>query len=242
MQQPQSGKAEKKMSVFTSGNLSFEVLVDKKGYMPGESIRVQTIIDNSSSRDLTPKFKLERKVTCTAINGAIDTARLDVFKEVGSPVPSRKQQTVTKEFKIPLDTAPTNVISKNVKVVYTLKVYVDVQYASDPKVKIPIFILPLDEQVPLVSALALMAFGQEHNSHQDPVPELLLHPPQHTMPLSASNQQPVLQSDQETGGPVPAASSLYPALPASDFLSSPSAPQYVAGGAQDSLSNRSTSE
>ncbi|XP_063046348.1 arrestin domain-containing protein 3-like [Engraulis encrasicolus] len=242
---PQAGQQKKKMSMFTSGNLSFKVLVDKKGYMPGETIRVQTIIDNSTSRDLQPYFKLQRKVTYKV--KTITRTGDVILRAAGSPVPSNQQQTVTKELRIPRDLAPTNIFSSMLTVEYTLKVYMlfhlfHVPFAFDKEVIIPIFIMPPDKKGPVMSALNLLAPGQDATqdagpstqpagqtspisnpaaSHQGPdlVPEHLPLSSPLLMSPHEANQQTLPEYEQETDDGAPL---LYPPLE-SGSGSSPSA-------------------
>ncbi|KAL2077277.1 hypothetical protein ACEWY4_026781 [Coilia grayii] len=277
----------------------------------GETFIVRAEIDNSSSRDLKPKFKLERLITYI-VGEKTKTERDIILKEVGSPIPSNHQQTVTKELRIPPSIPPTILFCSILTVVYTLKVYIDVPYAFDPEIKFPMVIIPADRDGPLLSALVLVRLGRERaaqgtnqpaqsgaseaphhllippdaaqhadqclpEAHPDPEsihpavqPSLFSDPapysvpagpvplqpsetdqqppPQYdqvikdqvsTAPLNAASQQPPPQYDQVTDNRVPTAPPLYPTLPAADFLSSPSAPQYVPGAGHDFLSSPS---
>ncbi|KAL2077278.1 hypothetical protein ACEWY4_026782 [Coilia grayii] len=282
---PQFGEKDKKMNIFTSGSLSFKVHIEKTGYVPGEMLVIQAEIENSSSRNLKPKYKLDKKVTYMA-HSSTKIERSTIFKEEGSPIPSKDHQTVTQELRIPSSIPPTIFFCKILRVEYKLKVYIDVPYGSDPEIKFPVIVLA-HRCGPRVSAGAGPfgpgskpqwnnqppppgAFGSPHYLYPPPNPvpcpspsaPAAAYPPPGTlpavqpppfynpaaypgpavsppMPPSAASQQPPPQYDQVTDNRVPTAPPLYPTLPAADFLSSPSAPQYVPGAAHDFLSNPS---
>ncbi|KAL2076940.1 hypothetical protein ACEWY4_027453 [Coilia grayii] len=133
-QRPLAGRQEKQMSCFTSGNVSFEAHVEKRGYVPGETFIVRAEIANSSSRDLKPKFKLER--TTTYIVGTkTKTERGVIFKEVGPWVPSNHQWTVSKDLRIPPSILPTIWFCSILTVEYTLKGAT--QESNQPAIRYP---------------------------------------------------------------------------------------------------------
>ncbi|XP_062874302.1 arrestin domain-containing protein 3-like [Trichomycterus rosablanca] len=145
--QPLSGAIDKKMKLFTSGSVSVRASTDKMGYEPGETIKVEAHIENSSSRDLKLKFKLEQRQTFTAQSRHNYSHKL-IFKAVEDPAPSRSKKTVTSRLKIPpaLDLSISN--CSIIKVEYILKVYLDVPYARDPEIAFPVVILQTNQNFP----------------------------------------------------------------------------------------------
>ncbi|XP_076148106.1 arrestin domain-containing protein 3-like isoform X1 [Alosa pseudoharengus] len=155
---PQFGEKDKKMNIFSSGSLSFKAQLEKTGYVPGEMLVVQAEIDNSSSRNLKPKYKLDKKITYIA-HSSTKIERGTIFKEEGSPIPSKDHQTVTQELMIPTSLPPTILFCKVLRLEYKLKVYIDVPYGSDPEIKFPVVILPVHRHAPWMSG-GPVPFGQ----------------------------------------------------------------------------------
>ncbi|KAM9446699.1 arrestin domain-containing protein 3-like isoform 1-T1 [Clarias gariepinus] len=141
LMRPLSGSVEKKMRLFTSGNALVRASTDKTGYMPGERIKVETHIENSSSRALKLKFKLEQKLTFIAQSRTKHETKV-IFKAVEDPIPSRSKKTFTSRLKIPTN-LDANITDCNIiKLEYMLKVYLDVPYAKDPEIIFPLVIIP----------------------------------------------------------------------------------------------------
>lgn len=90
-------------------------------FLLGERLVVQAEIENSSSRNLKPKYKLDKKITYIA-HSSTKTERDTIFKEEGSPIPSKDHQTVTQELRIPMSLPPTILFCKILRVEYKLKV------------------------------------------------------------------------------------------------------------------------
>ncbi|XP_076853833.1 arrestin domain-containing protein 3-like [Brachyhypopomus gauderio] len=144
LMKPLSGVIEKKMKLFTSGSASVKATTDKMGYMQGEIITVEADIENSSSRDLKLKYKLEQKQTFTA-QSHHNYSTTVIFKVVSDPIPSKSKRSVASKLKIPPDASLSIANCDIIKVEYILKVYLDIPYARDPEVLFPIIILPADQ-------------------------------------------------------------------------------------------------
>ncbi|XP_017551083.1 arrestin domain-containing protein 3-like [Pygocentrus nattereri] len=138
---PQSAAIDKKMKFFTSGSASMRATIDKMGYMQGDIIRVSTDVDNSSSRELKLKYSLEQKLVFFA-QGRSKNSSKTIFKVVGDPVPNGSKQIVNTDLKIPPNLELTIASCSIIKLVYILKVYLDVPYASDPEITFPVCIYP----------------------------------------------------------------------------------------------------
>ncbi|XP_028836673.1 arrestin domain-containing protein 3-like isoform X2 [Denticeps clupeoides] len=231
---PQFGSIDKKMKLFTSGTASLKAETDKKAYVQGEMLRVTTAIENSSSRDLKPKFKLEQKISFIA-SSSTKNSWGSIFKDSGQPVPSKSQQTMTREFKLPADLTPTIMHCKIIKVEYTLKVYLDVPYASDPEVLFPLVILPVTKHYGpgLTGPFSGMSDFPSAYPAYPPPPGPGIYPslfPSGVQPQPANPGMPSPSSKQETyptapaAGPYPTAPGPYPVPPAPGYYLNPAAP------------------
>lgn len=145
--QPQSGTEDKKMKFFGSGKMSLSVTADKTGYMQGETIRVSVEINNSSSRDVKLKYGLKQQQTFIA-GKSTNKGFKDIVKESKDRIPSGENTKFIVDINVPRDLSITIENCRIIKVLYELKVYLDVSFASDPAVKFPVVILPADEQCP----------------------------------------------------------------------------------------------
>uniref|UniRef100_A0A3B1JJW0 Arrestin C-terminal-like domain-containing protein n=1 Tax=Astyanax mexicanus TaxID=7994 RepID=A0A3B1JJW0_ASTMX len=135
---PQSGGIDKKMTLFTSGSASLNATIDRMGYVLGDTIKVSTNINNSSSRELKLKYSLEQRQTFLA-QGRSKHSSKTIFKVVGDPIPTGTKQVVNTDLKLPANMELT-INCGIIKLEYVLKVYLDVPYASDPEIKFPVII------------------------------------------------------------------------------------------------------
>ncbi|XP_062399228.1 arrestin domain-containing protein 3-like isoform X1 [Sardina pilchardus] len=138
---PQDGTKDKRMKLFTSGNVSFSIHTDRMGYSLGEGIKVVAEVQNSSSRDLKPKYCLYSKHSFFA-RGKRRLSTHDIVKVEGEPIAQSTHQTITKILTIPPSLTMSILDCRILKVEYRLKVYLDVPYASDPEITFPIVIIP----------------------------------------------------------------------------------------------------
>ncbi|XP_062400136.1 arrestin domain-containing protein 3-like [Sardina pilchardus] len=139
---PQHGMTDKKMKLFTSGNVSFSMQTERMGYYLGENIKIILEVQNSSSRTLKTKYSLNEKLTYHAM-GRRDVGFHVIQKEEGEPIPPSTKQTLTKVLTIPPSANVSIFNCKVLKVEHHLKVYLDVPYATDPEIVVPIVILPI---------------------------------------------------------------------------------------------------
>ncbi|XP_036383822.1 arrestin domain-containing protein 3-like [Megalops cyprinoides] len=138
---PQYGTKSKKMMLFTSGNASINISTERMGYRQGEGLKVIAEIENSSSRALAPKYAIYQKQSFFA-RGEKRVSTMEILKEVGEPIPPSTNQKITKVLNIPPDLPISILKCPILKVEYKLKVYLDVPYATDPEIKVPLVILP----------------------------------------------------------------------------------------------------
>lgn len=138
---PQYGCKDKKFKVLGSGSLSLDVHTNKMGYRQGETLQVTAEIRNNASRSVKPKFELYVKKSHFA-QGRRRVSTTEILKEKGEAVEASGSRTITKMITIPAE-LPTSIISSTIiKLEYRLKIILDIKYAQDPEVKLPIIILP----------------------------------------------------------------------------------------------------
>ncbi|KAM8865226.1 arrestin domain-containing protein 3-like [Synchiropus picturatus] len=138
---PQYGCKDKTVSLFGSGSITMDVHTDKMGYIQGEGIMVKIEINNKSSRSVEPKFVLYRKKSSFA-QGHRNVETKDVLKDKMESVPSGSKEVVKQVITIP-DELPSSITNCPIfKLEYRLKVILDVKYATDPKIKLPIVVMP----------------------------------------------------------------------------------------------------
>ncbi|XP_064152592.1 arrestin domain-containing protein 3-like [Anguilla rostrata] len=167
---PQSGTENKKMKLFTKGSTNMKISIDKKGYMQGEAITITANIENDSSRDLVPKFSLDREESFYA-RGHQKQFNKRILKEEGAAIPSQSHQTNTYVVKIPPDAMVSITHSRIIKVKYQLKVYLDVPYASDPEIIFPLIIFPAIKGFsPMANPEPSSDFGDTNQAGWNPPP------------------------------------------------------------------------
>uniref|UniRef100_A0A3B3TIZ4 Arrestin domain-containing protein 3-like n=1 Tax=Poecilia latipinna TaxID=48699 RepID=A0A3B3TIZ4_9TELE len=97
---PQVGSTEKKMGMFSKGQVHMDATVNKTAYAPGETILMSAKVNNASSRDMTPKFSLVRSVQFRA-QGDTKNKEYTVEKVTDKVVkPHTQHEVITFYFKI----------------------------------------------------------------------------------------------------------------------------------------------
>ncbi|XP_034152228.1 arrestin domain-containing protein 3-like [Esox lucius] len=135
---PQRGATEKKM--FFSGKVGMTVHIERQGFYLGEEIKVVASIENRSSCVVKPKYTLYQKQSFFA-RGRMKESIKNILKDLGERIPPSKRQTVTKLIKIPQNISPS-IKCRNLHCEYKLKIYLDVPYALDPEITLPLVLLP----------------------------------------------------------------------------------------------------
>ncbi|XP_061673639.1 arrestin domain-containing protein 3-like [Syngnathoides biaculeatus] len=144
LMEPQHDCTDKKLAVFGSGTIAMDVYTKKMGYEPGEQLHVKVEIHNLGSRDLKPKFVLYEKQSFFA-QGRRKLHKRDIVKDKFDAVDARSRETVEKTIAIPTNLPPSILNSAIIKLEYRLKIFLDVKYATDPEIKLPIVVLPTFE-------------------------------------------------------------------------------------------------
>ncbi|XP_029295961.1 arrestin domain-containing protein 3-like [Cottoperca gobio] len=142
---PQNGIVNKKMKLLSSGSVGMDVNIPRTGFRQGEGIKVVASIQNTSSREIKPKYCLYEKHSFFAKHKRKLQTK-DILKEVGEAIPRLAGQTVTRIITIPPTTCVSILNCNIIKIEYRLKVYLDVKYASDPTIKLPIVLLPASQE------------------------------------------------------------------------------------------------
>ncbi|XP_018524735.1 arrestin domain-containing protein 3 [Lates calcarifer] len=137
----QVGSTNEEMGLFSKGHVRLNVTVDRKAYAPGETVDIVANIDNSSSSEMTPKFKFTQEVVYCA-RGNTKFEENVIHKVLDNCVKPKTQKQVRCAFKIPQFQTLTILNCDILSVKYYVKVYLDIRFASDPKVVFPVIILP----------------------------------------------------------------------------------------------------
>ncbi|KAM9361026.1 arrestin domain-containing protein 3-like [Symphorus nematophorus] len=176
LMEPQYGCQDKSVKVFGSGNVSVDVHTKRMGYKQGEALKVTAEIVNRSTRSVKPKFILYEKKSYFA-QGRRKVNTKELHKEKSEAVASSSTETVTKVITIPKELPPSILNCSIIKLEYRLKIHLDVKYASDPEIKLPIVILPASEVPAKKKTPAYADFGFEAFGSPNQTPWSM--PPQH---------------------------------------------------------------
>uniref|UniRef100_A0A3Q2Y404 Arrestin domain-containing protein 3-like n=1 Tax=Hippocampus comes TaxID=109280 RepID=A0A3Q2Y404_HIPCM len=146
LMEPQHDCTDKKLAVFGSGTIAMDVYTKKMGYQPGETLQVKVEIHNHSSRDLKPKFELYEKQSFFA-QGHRRVHTQVIVKDKLESINARSKEIMEKMITLPRNVPPSILNSSIIKLEYRLKIYLDVKYATDPEIKLPIVVLPLTNEL-----------------------------------------------------------------------------------------------
>ncbi|RVE68319.1 hypothetical protein OJAV_G00090840 [Oryzias javanicus] len=140
---PQSGSTRKEMGLFSKGHVEFEAVLNKKAFSPGENMELVVSVDNPSSKKVTPKLSLSKKITFYA-SGSTKSSTDEVSKMVFDPIEQNAKKELKCVMEIPSDQMLSIQNCNIIKLEYTLKVYLDISFAFDPEIIFPITILHPD--------------------------------------------------------------------------------------------------
>ncbi|KAI9521590.1 hypothetical protein NQZ68_003744 [Dissostichus eleginoides] len=156
--EPQYGSKDKSVKVFGSGVISMDVQTKRMGYKQGRDLKVSVEIVNNSSRSVKAKVILYEKKSFFA-QGRRRVCTKEILKEKMEAVASSNKETVVKVMNIPRE-LPSSILNCSIiKLEYRLKVHLDVKYASDPEITLPIVILPASEDTPKQQQPSDAGFG-----------------------------------------------------------------------------------
>nr|XP_040052184.1 arrestin domain-containing protein 3-like [Gasterosteus aculeatus aculeatus] len=184
---PQHGCKDKSVKVFGSGNLSMDVHTQRMGFKQGEALQLTVKVRNNSSRSVKPKFVLYEKQSFYAM-GHRRISTNEILKEKMESIASSGKETVTKVITIPWELPPSILNCSIIKLEYKLKIHLDIKYAADPEIKLPIVILPSSEVLAVKPPPAAAGFGFEAFGNPDEVPWGM--PPPSQAPSQAAEPPP----------------------------------------------------
>ncbi|KAK9522622.1 hypothetical protein VZT92_019072 [Zoarces viviparus] len=137
----QVGSTMKEMGLFSKGHVQMDVTVDKSAYAPGETMAIVAKINNSSSKDMTPKFSLIQDVVYRA-KGSTKHASSVIHKVVGNCMKPRTEKDVRCAIQIPPVQMLTIQNCGIISVEYHLMAYLDISFAFNPEIKFSVVIIP----------------------------------------------------------------------------------------------------
>ncbi|XP_073322650.1 arrestin domain-containing protein 3-like [Pagrus major] len=138
---PQSGSVDKEVGVFSKGQVKMSATVNRKVFSPGDTLSVGATICNSSSKKMTPKFSLKQNIVYRA-EGSTNSSDKSLWKMVGETLAPNSEKTVTCHMRIPNDVIHSLHNCEIISVEHYLMVYLDISFAFDPEVKLPLVIIP----------------------------------------------------------------------------------------------------
>ncbi|XP_068560211.1 arrestin domain-containing protein 2-like isoform X2 [Cebidichthys violaceus] len=139
----QVGSTKKEMGIFSKGHVHMDVIIDKTAYAPGETMAIVAKINNSSSKDMTPKFSLIQDVVYR-VKGSTKHASTVIHKVVDNCIKPRTEKNVRCAIQIPRVQMPTIQNCDIISVEYHLMAYLDISFAFDPEIKFPVVVIPAD--------------------------------------------------------------------------------------------------
>ncbi|KAM8865372.1 arrestin domain-containing protein 3-like isoform 2-T2 [Synchiropus picturatus] len=140
MRSRQSDSVDKKVGIFSKGQVNMRVTADKK-CSKGEVLYIVAHISNMSSKKVTPKFKLIQTTTYK-VKDQTNIVPLTVRSAIGNPVQSGSEASVGCQLSVPDDISYSIHNCSILRVWHTIKVSLDISFAFDPTVLLPLDIIP----------------------------------------------------------------------------------------------------
>ncbi|CAJ1068526.1 arrestin domain-containing protein 3-like [Xyrichtys novacula] len=134
-QSPISGSVEK-------GDVQMTATVDKSLCSPGDTFSVVAKICNNSSKKMKPKFNLIQRIIYRA-RASSRHSYLSQCKIVGETISSKSTETASCQLRVPYECTYTMNNCEIITVEYLIKVYLDIKFAIDPEIVLPVVIAPV---------------------------------------------------------------------------------------------------
>jgi len=184
---PGDGKSKEVGCCFSIGQLNISGSIDRACYCPGETIYINSQVENDSSRNMTAlKGKLIQTVTYRDNGYHTKYSTKTLSKIVGEGIPKGQYANwVNKELLVPA--CPPSIKTSVLEVDYSVLIKVDVPWGSDPSVVLPI-------------TVGTIPFRQTY-SQQVVLPQQPAMNPQ--MPPPIQNHQPGFSQQQRPSAPPP---------------------------------------
>ncbi|TMS03524.1 Arrestin domain-containing protein 3 [Larimichthys crocea] len=138
---PRSESVQKEIGVFSPGQIRMMAIVDRPVCSPGDTVSVVAKIYNSSSKKMKPKVSLQQDIVYPAKETRM-TCNNRLWQIVGDTIEQNTEETFSCQVKIPGDVFYTIHNCNIISVQYHLKVYLDISFAIDPTVMLPLVIVP----------------------------------------------------------------------------------------------------
>ncbi|KAJ3604595.1 hypothetical protein NHX12_029335 [Muraenolepis orangiensis] len=110
-------------------------------YELGETLAVVANVNNSSTKDIQPKYTLKQVVVYRAGGKQISSKKI-LMKASANVIEPNTQKSVTCSMQIPADMPPSIGNCRILSVEYFLKVRLNIKFSFDPKIKFPVVIMP----------------------------------------------------------------------------------------------------
>ncbi|XP_013867965.1 arrestin domain-containing protein 3 [Austrofundulus limnaeus] len=138
---PQSGLVNKKVGVFSKGDVHLSASVNRDVCSPGGTISAFAKICNSSSKSMKPKFSVVQRTVYRA-EGSTNTSSNVLFKSVGDTIGPNSEATATCNIEIPTSVIYSIDNCDIISVDHLVKVYLDISFRFDPEVVFPLLMVP----------------------------------------------------------------------------------------------------
>ncbi|TKS78855.1 Arrestin domain-containing protein 3 [Collichthys lucidus] len=138
---PRSESVQKEIGVFSPGQIRMMAIVDRPVCSPGDTVSVVAKIYNSSSKKMKPKVSLQQDIVYPAKETKM-TCNSRLWQIVGDTIEQNTEETFSCKVKIPANVFYTIHNCNIISVQYHLKVYLDISFAVDPSVILPLVIVP----------------------------------------------------------------------------------------------------
>ncbi|XP_029999705.1 arrestin domain-containing protein 3-like [Sphaeramia orbicularis] len=162
---------DKHLGIFSKGSVHMDVIVERRAYAPGETMKIVAKIDNSSAKEMTPKFSLIQDVVYRANKHAKNESDI-VYKKHGDCIDPKTQMEITCAIKIPPDQMTTIQNCDIISVQYHVKVCLDVSFSFNPEIQFPVVIIPFDlspDHSPRGDSDPALASGAQYNVDSPPL-------------------------------------------------------------------------
>ncbi|XP_029999619.1 arrestin domain-containing protein 3-like [Sphaeramia orbicularis] len=226
----QVGSETKTLGIFSKGTVHMDAIIDKQAYAPGDTVSIVVKINNSSSKDMTPKISLNQHVVYRA-NGHTKHHHSVVGKIVGDCINEKTQKDIRHKMTISPETPQTIQNCDVLSVQYHLKVYLDISFSFDPEIVFPVVIIPRDLTPGYVPSA-----GPSHSDFTPPAFQMGPYPPGATGGQSNSDFPPPAAHLSTPGYPAAPAYSApppvypgYPSVPGTSGMY-PAPPTHMSGG------------
>ncbi|KAG7489404.1 hypothetical protein JOB18_011376 [Solea senegalensis] len=138
---PQGGSVKKTMGVFSKRVVQLHAVMNRKVCSPGDSFSVVATIRNPSSKTIKPKCGLYQEIVYR-VKGSNKTCVERLCRIVGDAIMPNSDETVIWQMNVPPNAIYTMSNCDIISVIYYVKAYLDISFAFDPEVVLPLVVIP----------------------------------------------------------------------------------------------------